>query len=213
MSIGIVVATFGADAWLTRGHALAAATAKTQTAACQVVHVHGDTLAEARNEGARSIGTDHLIFLDGDDELDRNYVQAMEQSVQKYGTNFLFQPSTLGVYPDGLTDDYPVLIPKSDNIVKRNFLIIGTMCSTEAFEEVGGFNELPALEDHELWLRMILYGCGVVTVPKAVYRVMVRPDGRNHNIKAHAEAYRRIQREYGNGTFRQAYDTYPFMGE
>lgn len=208
MTIGIVIGTFGNDAWEVRGRTLMESVhARVRPDRC--IHVHGETLAEARNAGAQIVGTDHLIFLDADDDLDNDYVDRMRESVQKFGTDYLFQPATLGVYPDGLTDDFPYLIPKSDNIVKRNYLIIGTMCPHAAFEEVGGFAELPALEDHDLWLRMILYGCGVVTVPKAVYRVMVRPDSRNKKAAVHGKVYQRIQKEYG--PFKEAYDSYTFL--
>lgn len=192
MSVGIVVGTYGSEEWRQKGLE-AAASVVTQAEVC---HVHSDTLARARNEGAfgfhvRSVkNPDWLIFLDADDRLDPNYVESMLK-----GTGDIRKPSTIGVYPDGTMDDAPCMIPTRD-LRTSNHIVIGAMCNANLFHQVGGFRELDALEDWDLWIRMTLAGASVVECPDAVYRVGVNPNSRNSNSNAHNRIYNQIRAEY-----------------
>lgn len=195
MNVGIVVGTFGSEEWRLKG-AEAAASALNQTVPADVVHVHSETLARARNEGAfgfhiRSMRSpDWLIFLDADDRLDPKYVESMlkvDGDIRK--------PSTFGVYPDGTTDDAPCMIPTRDLRIS-NHIVIGAMCNIHLFHEVGGFRELAALEDWDLWVRMVLAGASVVECPEAIYRVGVNPDSRNTDTRMHNRIYNQIKAEY-----------------
>ena len=60
-----------------------------------------------------------------------------------------------------------------------NECVIGTVVPRRLFLEVGGFRELPSLEDYDLWLRCCKAGARIVHVPQAVYRAHVRPGSRN----------------------------------
>lgn len=156
----------------------------------EVVRVYGkNDLCVARNEGARRARGDWLIFLDADDELSPGYVKAMlaaEGDIRK--------PATLGVV-DGVEDDEPVMIPKTD-LLKRNHIVIGAMVNKFKFLQAGGFKPgLKALEDWDLWRRMVYFHEASVTeVPDAVYRVHVRGGSRNSNTRNHHDAYKYIQR-------------------
>ena len=207
-TIGIAVGTFGSDEWVQRARYLVEDIKENQTVkADNVVHVHGNTLAEARNTAAQYLWTDWVIFVDADDSLDVNYVKAMK--VKTYGEeDALFQPSTLGVYPDGKTDDYSVLIAKT-HLWKSNFLVIGTMCRLRSFVEVGGFRDYPVLEDWDLWIRMVINGAKVIVVPEAIYRVGVNEGSRNSNHKLHGQYYRIIRQEHNAN--REKLDTFEYI--
>ena len=177
----IIVATYGDDP---KWDALAnRAVESTHGQGAKVLRIHGDTLASARNEAAQYANSNWLIFLDADDELSPGYVVAM----LKAGEGDIRKPSTLGVV-NGKEDDYPVMIPKR-NLRAANHIVIGAMVRCDLFRAVGGFRELSALEDWDLFQRMVLAGGVVTEVCDAVYRVHVNGDGRNSNTAAHRSAY------------------------
>jgi glycosyltransferase involved in cell wall biosynthesis len=175
MSVSVVVGTFGDSSWkkLARN---AVASAKRQTvAADSVLHVHADTLQEARNSGAEQSTGEWICFLDADDELDEFFIEAMEDAISKVSGPALLQPSNLN------SDvGYPVLLRKR-SLERCNFLIIGTVVRRDQFLEVGGFSDLPVLEDWELWIRLSKAGAEHRAVPDAIYKINVRPGSRNSN--------------------------------
>lgn len=186
-AVTIVIGTFGDPVWVDRAH-VAFRSAVAQTVPATVVHVHGKTLADARNTGAAGTRSPWLIFLDADDTLDPGYVAAMTS-----GGGQLRQPATLGVYPDGHTDVAPVMIPAKP-LTEGNYLVIGTAIQRSMFEQVGGFQEWPIYEDWDLWLRCVAAGANVTQVPDAVYRVGVRPDSRNNQPRqVQIDTYNRIR--------------------
>ena len=80
-SVDVVVASYGSiDVWEPFiDRAMASATSQTHpaNAVWQLHDPVGSDLSVTRNECAAASTADWLIFLDADDELDRNYVDAM----------------------------------------------------------------------------------------------------------------------------------------
>lgn len=188
--VGIVVATYGDAKWRAVAYrALGSVSNQTAIDKCDIARVHGDSLHEARNAGAEQVDAERLIFLDADDELHPEYVEKMLEA-----DGDIRRPATLGVV-DGRPDDYAVMIPER-NIFESNYIVIGAMCEKDAFMDVGGFEDYPALEDWDLWLKLIRNGASVVEVPEAIYMVHVSQNSRNANIKAHHDAYRRIKKKH-----------------
>lgn len=189
MNIGVVVGTYGdKDKWGPLAQrAMASVEANTQLPA-KAMWCHEDTLQNARNHGARQLDTDWLIFLDADDELDVRYIEAMSD-----GLGDIRKPRTLGVYPDGSTDDSPAMIPTRD-LSTANHIVIGAMCRAELFWDVEGFRDWPVLEDWCLWRRMVRAGAVVGEVPDAIYRIHVNEGSRNTNQALHDKVYRTIRR-------------------
>lgn len=200
-TVGVVVGTFGDPAvWnpLAR-RAIDSVLAQT----CKPddwVHVHAQSLQEARNRGAELMA-DHryLIFLDADDELHPNYVEAMTTAASRAMTrsdsrDFLFRPITQGVHEDGSIED-PQWIPVTDFRV-RNCAVIGTMCPTDLFLKLGGFQDYPVLEDWALWRAMTAAGARLVDVEAAIYRIFIRTDSRNAPAAIQGDTYRRILRDW-----------------
>lgn len=194
-NIGIAIGTFGDFAYARKACDLAYKLYEHLYVPVATYH-HDDSLAIARNEAAAKLeDVDYLIFVDTDDNLDHNYIDAMYQAI--CGEGILYKPSTIGMYPDGSFDDTATMIKQKD-MYEGNSLILGTMMSKTLFQKVGGFNpDLPALEDWDLFLKLISYtGCKIKEVPDAIYQVGVNDTGRNSDKKAHMEAYKKIRNSY-----------------
>ena len=175
MGVDVIVATYGDLSTWEPLAKRAVASAENQTVNPNHIHrVHGQSLCEARNSGAARSEAEWLIFLDADDQLDNTYIEAMLS-----GTADLRQPSTLGVYEDGSTDPYTVVIPPKPSIRIGNWFIIGTAIRRELFLQAEGFHDEPAWEDWSLMLRCFALRATWETVQSAVYKVGVNPIGRN----------------------------------
>lgn len=186
-TVGVCIATFGDwEKWGAIGKRAVASIQKQTRPPDRWEWPHGITLAETRNFGAKCLNTDWIIFLDADDELDPNYIEAMLA-----GSGDIRRPSTLGIYEDGSEEESPSMIPRKD-IRIANYIVIGAMCRREQFMSVGGFKEYPMLEDFDLWRRMVANGAEVVEVPEAVYRIGVHPNSRNTDLGLHSRVYRDI---------------------
>lgn len=195
-NFGVVIATYGdMDEWLPLVQRAARSVAKQTVPPDVVIWKHGETLASARNDGANECSTDFVIFLDADDELDEHYIEALQQA-----KGDIRRPCTLGVHEDGHEDDFPVMIPERD-IRTANYIVIGAAVDHWFFDMVGGFEELPILEDWALFQRLILQQNAVVTeVPDAIYKVHVGRQGqRNENPNLHGEIYTQLVGRWTRG--------------
>lgn len=191
-TVGVVIGTYGDETYWAEWASSAYESVAEQTVTPDCIRWrHDSTLANARNNAAKQIETDYLIFLDADDTLDPGYVQAMLAV-----DGDIRQPSTLGIQ-NGVADDYPVLIPET-NLRRANYIVVGAMVKRSLFFEVGGFAELPCLEDWDLFLRMWLAGAKITAAPDAIYRVTVRESSRNQDQALHGRVYSDIIRRYQN---------------
>lgn len=191
--VSVIIATYGDIAWSTHAawHAYPSVVSQTH-AANEIFLVHGPTLHQARNAGAAQATSDYLIFLDADDALEDNYIEAMLAVDADQGD--IRYPATIGVVND-LFDDAAVLAKPRD-LRTGNYITIGAMINRMDFLEVGGFEDLPCLEDWDLFLRLWLAGCDIVGVPEAVYQITVHPGSRNQDEKLHTRTYQKIRRKY-----------------
>jgi len=182
MSVSVIVASYGDQERWERMSRKAVASAISQVPRPEIIRVHGETLAEARNTGARMASCEWLCFLDCDDVLEPGYIYAMEEQADTCGTdNLLLYPMVRRVPSlDARADLYPAVDLTSNNLLKRNYMVIGTLINSHIFHRAGGFDELEAYEDWDLWLRCVYkLGCTPVKVRGAIYRALVRKDGRN----------------------------------
>jgi len=207
-NIAVCIGTFGDEAvWGPLAQRAMDSVSRQTIRPAWCVHSHRRTLQEARNAAANptwpSSGlppcfaeAEWLCFLDADDELDPGYLEAMAAAVDGLDGDWLVQPATLGVHPDGREDDHPVLIPRK-RLVDGNYLVVSTLIRTEQFHRLGGFGNWPIYEDWDLWLRATRDGARVVSVPDAVLRVHVNPNSRNGgNRDTHVRYYHKIRNQY-----------------
>jgi len=175
VDVTVVVGTYGDVSW----KQLAESRAIPSVGDVPVLHVHGETLAEARNKGLEWVETDWVVFLDADDELTPGYFDAMAAgfadlrapAVEYVGTSRQspYMPKVAGHGHDC----------DGDCLTEGNWLVIGTAARTNIVRDVGGFREWEVYEDWDLWLRCYLAGATVEAVPEAIYRAHVRRDSRN----------------------------------
>lgn len=172
----VIVGTYGTDEWRDMG----AATAAQHDA----VHVHGKTLAAARNIGAQAATTEWLVFLDADDELSEGYCDAILAA-----DGDLRAPALHLIYPD------KVVVPDlaSRDIERTNPCCIGTAIRRGMFLAIGGFPELDGWEDWAVYLRAVRRGARLVHVPDAIYRATVRPGSRNQTVPDPSKLYAHIR--------------------
>lgn len=174
MEATVVIGTFGDPKWkrLAEERALKSAPG--------AIHVHGETLAQARNEGLAQVETEWTAFLDADDELTPGYFEAME-------TGHADMRGPAVQYVRGTNRQRPI-VPRvaghrhgcsGECLTDGNWLVIGTVVKTDLLREVGGFREWECYEDWDVWLRCYLLGGTVEAIPEAVYVAHMRPDSRN----------------------------------
>lgn len=176
--ISIVIGTFGDSRWRDLAMSRAYPSALAQGGDVEILPVHGETLAVARNEGAAAASGDWILWLDADDELGEGYLDAMYAALANVGpTDALLAPRVEWIH--GRRAYPPRFMPRVD-IDAGNWLVIGTVTSKREWSLAGGFEEWPLYEDWALFARIQKAGGTVVEVPDAIYRAHRSGRGRNH---------------------------------
>lgn len=178
LNVTICVATYGDESWVELAKSRAIPSA--EQFGVPVVHVHGDTLHDARNAALAQVETEWVVHLDADDELEPGFLDAMATGSAdvrapsvRYVTNGRPAPVRMPRVAGHRHDCTAECLPEG------NWLVIGTLARTELLRSVGGWRDFDWSEDWDLWLRCHLAGASIEAVPAAVYRAHVRPDSRN----------------------------------
>ena len=182
MSVSIVIATFGDDAWSELAWSRAYPSALGQSDDIVVYHEHGGTLATVRNFGALLAKNEWLVFLDASDELCDGYIEAMQASMTLHlirCRNEDYEHPTLvpALFAPALCRPGGVpAIPNAGKWPRTSECCIGTMIPRALFRGLGGFRErsddgtpLTMYEDWDVFLRLWDAGAQLVHVPSAVY--------------------------------------------
>lgn len=176
--VTICVGTFGDDSWIELAEARALPSAR--QFAVPVVHVHADTLHDARNGALAQVETEWVVFLDADDELDPGYLDhlfAATADVRGPAVKYLQQHRATPAKVQRVAGHRHTC--SADCLPQGNWLVVGSMVRAQMVRDVGGWRDFPWSEDWDLWLRCHLAGATFEPVPAAVYRAHVRPDSRN----------------------------------
>jgi glycosyltransferase involved in cell wall biosynthesis len=178
VDVTVCIGTYGGTEWVELAQrAIASARAE----GVPVIHVHGETLASARNGALQDVATEWVVVLDADDELEPGYFNALEA-----GSADVRAPAVRYVSEAG-TQREPY-VPRvaghrhactADCLPSGNWLVIGSAMRTAGARDVGGFHEWPVYEDWDLFLRLHRAGSTFEALPDAVYRAHVRPGSRN----------------------------------
>lgn len=178
MDVSVCIGTFGDDAWIDLAEQRAKPSA--EALGVPVLHVHAETLHEARNTALAAVQTDWVIHLDADDELEPGYLDAMAT-----GTADLRAPAVRYVKPGREQAPYVPTVSGHQHectgecLPQGNWLVVGSLVRADLVRAVGGWREFEWSEDWALWARCVKAGATVEAIPAAVYRAHVRPDSRN----------------------------------
>jgi glycosyltransferase involved in cell wall biosynthesis len=190
--ISVIVATYGDDSWKEIAKKAVASVERQKLQPAQLITIHGESLAQARNDGALQATSEWLCFLDADDELHPNFFKAMSRHTSKRVG--LLNPAVRFV-TNGRPK--PPRVFKPVDLSHGNYLVIGTVVRRELFFGAGGFDEQwEAWEDWALWRRVVALGGQILSVPNAVYVAHWRQDGRNNTIRDKQGLRDRINRDF-----------------
>jgi hypothetical protein len=176
--VSVAIGTFGHRSWVNLANERAIPSA--EALGVPVVHRHGTTLAQARNEALSLVETEWAIHLDADDQLDSNYVEAMSK-----GTADLRAPSRLDIR-SGVEAGEPYM-PRvwghehqcvGECLRYGNWMTIGTCVPTKLAQETG-WEEFGWSEDYAFFARMWKAGATVEAIPEAIYRAWWSRRSRN----------------------------------
>lgn len=201
--IGVVIASYGNEMWRDVARR-AVDSVKAQTLRTSWVHMHdtnGHDLHVVRNQAAAQLfhhrDVTRLVFLDADDELDREYIEYMEMT--SLDPDVIVKPSCLNL------NDGPNIPEELKDLHTQNWLPIGCVMSRSFFERSGGFEGWPVLEDWAFWLRAEhFHGAHFEICKQATY--IIHNDGeerRNPSNGSDLSNYWAAQIRRCNGSYAQ----------
>lgn len=126
-------------------------------------------LSSARNAGIAAATGDYLLFLDADDLLHPDAISRLIEAVQHRPDRICLMGSKLFTNPDTIPQERECL-PAATNffpgLIHANLgPCHAFLCSKQRVLQVGLFDEgLRSCEDWDLWARLALAGCELVTV-------------------------------------------------
>jgi glycosyltransferase involved in cell wall biosynthesis len=156
-----------------------------------MAHVGADTIILKANKGvagARDVAFKYstgalILFVDGDDVLDPDYLEKMTWVIGKRNADIAFPD----MYMWGGEETKLVKIPNKINpkfIRTFHKIVIPVTClmKREVYQKVGGFREWPVLEDVDFWVRAM---CNGYIFKKAETLLWYRrtPDTRNSSME------------------------------
>lgn len=178
MDLTVAIATYGAEWWRQLAHDRPIACC--ERLGLRYVHVHGETLHDARNAALDLVETPWVVHLDGDDELTPGFAAAMAA-----GSADVRAPAVQYVNPGGANSR--AKMPKvsghthdcvADCLAYGNWIVVGAVAPTDLLRQVR-WRDFTWSEDWDVWLRCAQAGATFEAIPAAVYRAHVRRDSRN----------------------------------
>lgn len=137
-------------------------------------------LSAARNAGVAAAGAELVAFLDSDDLLLPDYLERMGAALAAHeDAGFAYTDAWLlddesdrFARPSAMSWNQPPDHPPADPeaflrlLIESNFIFVATTVRRAALEAAGPFDEsLTAVEDYDLWLRVLAAGFGAARVP------------------------------------------------
>lgn len=162
----------------------------------------------SRNKGAYRAKSTIVAFLDDDDEWGVHKIDRQLQFMKSEGAALSYTGKdiiTISKEKSIISTKYSFSKPSTDNlgyeIMKKNF--VGTtssiMVEKEKFLEVGGFDTaMPAMQDYDLYIRLILNGINVrgLDEPLLRYHIIEGQDAISKKIGKKLKAVYLLTRKY-----------------
>lgn len=153
-------------------------------------------VAAARRTGFNASRGEFIVFLDGDDLLEPDYLRDTHDCLMRHdGAAFCY--TWMRCF--GARDDLMTLRAFDEEvlILEGNYIGIGALQRREIFEQVGGFGQLPSHEDWDYWIGAVDQGFKGVLLEKALYLYRQHQSGasRNYDWETHGRELKRLMRK------------------
>ncbi len=154
------------------------------------MHQQNSGAAAARNLGASKAKGDYLVFLDGDDKLDPNYLPEAVKLLEEHPEAGFCYPSVS--YFGEMAGMMDVGEFDRDRLLIGNYIVIGALLRTEVFRQSPGFPDWPGgYEDWAFWLGLVKTGVTGIWLPKPYYLWRRRRGTRNDITRQQGHRFRR----------------------
>ncbi|MDY0276307.1 MAG: glycosyltransferase family A protein [Desulfomicrobium sp.] len=180
-----------------------------------VMYVHniaGIGAASSRNLGIEYSSGDYVAFLDDDDEFKTNKIEVLTREI-KSNPDFdvFYHPAHINMVNEGISYySKPYIFKENDDIFRalltQNF-IGGTpmvVVRKQSLIDAKLFDEqLPALEDYDLWLKLAKNKCYFKYINSALtnYYYTTKTKSISKDLKKHTQALNKIENKYYNERF------------
>lgn len=179
-TFSILICTFGSSWWRDLAISRALPSAQTQ-GDNEIILVHDPDpnapLGPLRNRAADMASSDFIVFVDGDDELESGYIDAMRK-----GSADIMIPRVrvLCEGPNETPMPAPFEIPTRP-LLDGNYAIVGSPIRRDLFLSVGGYPNLEYAEDWGMILAAWISAATFEHIPQATYRQHWRKHSRNQH--------------------------------
>lgn len=141
-------------------------------------------VSRARNLVAQKGSSPWLVFLDGDDKLDRWFLEKVWRRAHIENADVVYPKMaifTTGELAQHGSVDQGIGFNLS-RLVRTNYIPVTALCSRSWFERAGGFDSemQNGFEDWELWIRLVELGAKFVYDPMAILYYRHHVDARSH---------------------------------
>lgn len=161
--------------------------------------------ARSRNLGVELSSADYICFLDDDDTFRAQKIECLSK-LDLAGVDLIYHPAHIHMVNEGVSYlSGEISVIGFDDFFRKMLIknrIGGTSMVTvrrETFLEIGGFDaEMPAIEDYELWLRMVKNGAVFLFFPEVLtdYYCVTRYSSLSKNFERNQAAISLMEKKY-----------------
>lgn len=148
-----------------------------------VIRKDNGGVSSARNIGIKESSGKYIIFLDGDDLLEPNYVEEMLKIKEKFPEAGIVYSNTLLFGEKNYIR--PLGTPSYDKLLVYNhYFVVTCLLEKKRIEEIYGFDEkmIYGVEDWEFFIRYCYKGMKVVRINKPLFKYRIRKHSRTGSI-------------------------------
>lgn len=171
----------------------------------KLLHQHNSGPSAARNRGVHESSGEFILFLDGDDKIEPEYIGSGISFLQKHAdcTLFYCKARTFGSEEKINNWNYTTY----RNLLRYNSIHCCSIIRRKDFDRIGGFDEnMRGYEDWEMFIRLLYHNDFVCQSEKILFNYRIH----RHEGSVNLQAIRRSKEimEYIYNKNRAIYDEY-----